>query len=156
MDVRGQVKSRRVFWQVYCALATTHALLCGYEAYWNSPTRDELAHLAAGISHITFQRFDLFRVNPPLVRSVAALPVVFAFPKTDWTAYTFQATERRDDCVGRRFAEVNGYRFRMLMVLGRWACIPFSVAGGWVCGRWATRLYGVPSGILARKGGLGL
>ena len=79
MDVRGQVKSRRVFWQVYCALATTHALLCGYEAYWNSPTRDELAHLAAGISHITFQRFDLFRVNPPLVRSVAAAASCFRF-----------------------------------------------------------------------------
>jgi hypothetical protein len=35
------------------------------------------------------------------------------------------------------------------MTLARWACIPFSLLGGWTCGRWATRLYGLPSGILA-------
>jgi hypothetical protein len=146
---RDREESYPVFWQAYCVFATVHVLLCGYEAYRNSPTRNELAHLAAGVSHLAFQRFDLYRVNPPLVRSVAALPVVLASPKTDWTAYTFEPTDRREDRVGGRFAELNGHRFPFLMILARWACIPFSLVGGWVCGRWAMRLYGIPSGILA-------
>jgi len=87
--VRDPLVSHRVFWLACCVFATVHAFLCGYQGYRNSPTRTEPAHLAAGVSHLAFQRFDLFRVNPPLVRSVAALPVTLASPKTDWTAYTF-------------------------------------------------------------------
>jgi hypothetical protein len=146
---RDPAASHRLFWQAYCVFATVHVLLCGYQACWNSPTRNEIAHLVAGVSHLTFQRFDLYRVNPPLVRSAAAVPVVLASPETGWEAYRFEPTERRENQVGGRFAELNGQRSFFLMTLARCACIPFSLLGSWICGRWAMRLYGLPSAILA-------
>ncbi len=139
----------RVFWLMYCLLATMGGLLCGYQAYWNSPTRSEPAHLAAGLSHLAFQRFDLYRVNPPLVRSVAAVPVALAPHRADWSAYRFKATERREAAVAKRFVRANGRRFPFLLTLARWACLPFSLLGGWICGRWAMRIYGLPSGLAA-------
>ena len=53
--------------------------------YWlHSPTLNEPGHLVAGLINWQFGRFNVYKVNPPLVRKVAALPVLFAGPKTDW------------------------------------------------------------------------
>ena len=52
-----------------------HIVMLGWEAAWNSPTIDEPAYLASGVSHWEFGRFDLCKVSPPLVRLVAAIPV---------------------------------------------------------------------------------
>jgi hypothetical protein len=41
----------------------------------NSPVMSEDAHLASGAGHYKYHRFDLYRVNPPLVRLIAVLPV---------------------------------------------------------------------------------
>lgn len=57
-----------------------HAVLVTRSALCHSPVNGEGGHLSAGISHLLFGRFDLFRVNPPLVRTLAAIPVVFASP----------------------------------------------------------------------------
>ena len=66
-------------------LFVAQTVLLGYSAWIHSPTWDEVGHLAAGISHWKFGRFDLFSVNPPLVRTIAAAPVVlFCDPKMDW------------------------------------------------------------------------
>src|SRR5690348_10074181 len=69
-------------------LLIIHAALLAWQAYRYSPTIDEPAHLVAGISHWKFGRFDLYRVNPPLVRLVAALPMLVVDPKTDWSGFT--------------------------------------------------------------------
>jgi len=64
---------------VTCAVITllaTHAGLLGWGAYRHSPTLNEPAHLAAGIATGRFGRFDLYQQNPPLVRALAALPVL--------------------------------------------------------------------------------
>ena len=34
-------------------------------------------------------------------------------------------------------------------MVARWACIPFSILGGYICFRWARELYGVAAGIFA-------
>ena len=70
------------------ALLAIHAGLLAYGAAVHSPSIDEVGHLAAGLSHWQFGKFDLYHVNPPLVRMVAAVPVLFAQPKTDWSQYS--------------------------------------------------------------------
>jgi hypothetical protein len=142
-------KSTEIFWKIYVGLALVHIFLLGYQAVWNSPTRNEQSHLVAGVSHWEFQRFDLFRVNPPLVRTWAAVPVALLPHEEDWRSYSLRPTKRREASVGQAFAEVNGPRCSWLMTNARWMCIPFSLLGGWICGRWAMRLYGLPSGVLA-------
>ena len=52
-------------------------------------------------------------------------------------------------CDDDAFLKANGPKSFWLVTLGRWACIPFSLLGGYVCFRWAYELYGSGSGLLA-------
>ncbi len=130
-------------------LLCVHAGLLAWGAYRHSPTYDEVAYLPAGVSHWMFGRFDLASVSPPLVRLVAAAPVVLAQPKTEWRYYETSPSTAPAHRVGRDFARVNGERTFWLFTLARWACIPFSLIGGYVCFAWARALYGAASGLLA-------
>lgn len=130
-------------------LLSVHALLLGWSAYRHSPTMDEPAHLAAGISHWRYGRFDLYSVNPPLVRMVAALPVLAADPVLKFGGFRTADTGRAETRVGNAFIEANGKRIFWLITLARWACIPFSLLGGWFCWRWASEMFGNASGLTA-------
>lgn len=134
---------------VVAVVLSVHIGLLGGASYANSCTIDEAAHLPAGLSHWLFGTFELYRVNPPLIRSVAAVPVLFAAPNMDWNRSYEGPYSRSEFSVGRRFSQANGMRVFWLFTLARWACIPFSVLGAWVCYRWATDLFGVWSGMLA-------
>jgi len=103
----------------------------------------------AGISHWRFRTFDLYRVNPPLVRLVAALPVLPANAMTDWGHYDSSAGTRSERSLRRDFVAANGPRIFLFHTLARLACIPFSLLGGYVCFRWARELYGQVAGIVA-------
>jgi 4-amino-4-deoxy-L-arabinose transferase-like glycosyltransferase len=131
------------------SLLIVHTGLLAWSAWRHSPVLAEVGHLPAGISHWRFGRFDLYRVNPPLVRMVAALPVLLAGPATDWKSYSTDATTRSENVVGDAFVNANGPRTFWLYTLGRWACIPFGWVGAWLCYRWARDLYGMASGLLA-------
>src|SRR5438128_1492611 len=88
------------FWVV--ALLLTHAGLLAYAATKHSPSIDEVAYLPAGVSHWKFGRFDLYRVNPPLVRMVAVIPVLlFERPEIDWSKYTNAPGARSEFVIGR-------------------------------------------------------
>ena len=131
------------------ALCLVHAALLAWSSTRLSPTLDEIGHLPAGISHWQFCDFDLYRVNPPLPRMVAAIPVLWCRPKTDWSNYQLNPLARETIPMGIRFAKANGMRTFFLFAVGRWACIPFSLLGAWVCWRWGTELWGNKAGIAA-------
>jgi len=123
--------------------------MLAYGASRQSPTVDEPGHLVAGLSHWQFGQFDLYRVNPPLVRLFATLPVVFADPEVSWTVYDDGPGVRSERKVREDFISLNGRRTLWYLFLGRWACIPFSVIGAYTCFIWARLLYGHASGMLA-------
>jgi hypothetical protein len=131
------------------AILIVHAALLAYLAARHSPTIHEMPHLPAGICHWQFGMFELYRVNPPLPRMVAALPVLFCDPKTDWDNYQLDPLSRETIPMGIRFAKANGARTIFLFMVARWACIPFCLIGGWVCYRWGCELWGTPAGFLA-------
>ncbi|MBI2826204.1 MAG: glycosyltransferase family 39 protein [Planctomycetia bacterium] len=130
-------------------LLAVHTALLAWSAYRHSPVMSEVGHLPAGISHWQFGRFDLYRVNPPLARMVAALPVMLAGPAVKWSTYSTDPLTRSETTVGIDFVNANGFRTFWLYTLGRWACIPFSLAGAWICYRWARELYGAAAGLAA-------
>jgi hypothetical protein len=123
------------------ALCCVHACLLGYSATRHSPTALEGPLLAAGVSHWELGRFELYRVNPPLVRMVAAMPVMLVGCNTDWSTYVEAPRLRPEYALGRHFIRINGERSFWLMTLARWACIPFSLIGGVFCFLWARELY---------------
>jgi hypothetical protein len=130
-------------------LILSHSILLAWEAVCHSPTFNEPGHLAAGISYWQFGRFDIYRVNPPLAKLVAAAPVVLSRPLTDWRKFSIEPGARPEFVLGEDFVAANGERTFWLITLARWACIPFSVVGGCVCYRWANELYGAWAGLFA-------
>jgi hypothetical protein len=120
-----------------------HAALVAYLAITVGPTCDEPFHLAAGVRRFDRGAFDLDLGNPPLVGTVAALPLLFTDVKVDWRHVPDSVI------AGHDFSNANGVRFFALLSAGRLACLPFSLLGAWVCFRWASRLHGAAGGLLA-------
>jgi len=134
---------------VVVALLAVHTGLLGYSAYVHSPTLNEPGHLVAGLSHWKFGRFELYRVNPPLVRMVAALPVMAVGHEEDWSGFHEGPGARPVFGMGEDLVAANGERSFFLFMVARWACIPFSWLGAIVCYLWARDLFGRPSGVMA-------
>lgn len=134
---------------IVAALLVVHGVILAWGAASQSPVPEEVAQLPAGISHLQFGRYDLYRVNPPLVRMLAALPVLTVGAETDWREFPSSPYARPEFLVGDRFIEANGERSFWLFTIARWACLPLSLIGGYVCYRWAYLLFGPPAGILA-------
>lgn len=131
------------------AILVSHGLLLGWISVINAPMYDEMAHLPSGLAHWQLGNFDLYRVNPPLMRMIASIPLLLIEPETDWTWFTDGAYDRPEFQIGRRFLQVNGYNSFWYFTVCRWAQIPVSIFGGWICYCWARDLFGKSSGFIA-------
>jgi 4-amino-4-deoxy-L-arabinose transferase-like glycosyltransferase len=130
-----------------------HAGLLGFGGWYHSPTWDEPGHLASGVSHWRTGCFDLYRVNPPLVRMAAALPVLASRADLSWVEeHAFSPDRRREWVAGYHLIEANGERAFWYVTLARWTCIPLSLLGAIVCYWWARELFGDAAGLI----GMGL
>lgn len=122
-----------------------HAILLGWIAYRYGPTWDEVTHLPSGISHWKFCDFTLYAVNPPLIRSIAALPVLVIPHQENWAQLASAkgtVSRRAEFGVGSDFVKANGVHSFFLYTIARWACIPFALLAAYICFRWACELYG--------------
>lgn len=140
----GEALSRRsrLFQLTIIGVLAIHILLLAFGAYVHSPTLDEPAHLASGIYHWKYLQFECYRVNPPLVRMVAALPSLVAGAECSIKGISLSPYSRPEFALGNRFMEKNQRRGCWLIILGRWVCIPFSVLGALIIYRWARESFG--------------
>ncbi|MDR3637808.1 MAG: glycosyltransferase family 39 protein [Isosphaeraceae bacterium] len=134
---------------VVILLLLVHAGLLLGNLRWNFIVVDEVAHVPAGVSHWQTGSFSLDRVNPPLARMLAALPMLPAHPKTDYHRFDASHGIRREWEVGRDFIAANGGRSFDLICLARLPGVVWSLLGGWLVFRWARELYGNGGGYLA-------
>lgn len=132
-----------------CFVFLLHSGLLAWRGERESPVIGEINHLSGGVSHILLGRFDVFRVNPPLVRTCAAFPVVIAWPSTDWKQYDTNLLLRMEGVIGTDFVRANGGYSLELLCFARWACILFSLLGAWICWHWSQTLGGAGTGLLA-------
>jgi hypothetical protein len=109
---------------------------------------DEVGHLAAGLSHWETGTFTLYRVNPPLVRLVATLPVLLARPQTDYRHWQDLPGHRPEWSIGQDLSRANRERYCRLVCLARLAGVAWSALGGWLIFCWARQLYGTAAGYL--------
>lgn len=123
------------------ALLAIHVGLIAYSATRHSPTLNEPGHLVAGLSHWEFGRFEVYRVNPPLVHYVAAIPVLVAGYEPDWSGFYDSPGARPEFKMGEDFIRANGERSIWLFTIARWACLPFTVIGGLFCFAWSRELW---------------
>ena len=145
---QSALESFRFRWPLISLLGV-HISLLAWSGYCHSPSQNEIGHLPAGIAIWQYGRFDLYRVNPPLVKLLAAAPVCVWQPDITLNNYDSSPELRPEVWIGQRFTESNGNRSFWFFTLARWACIPLSILGGWCCFQWARLLYGERAGLLA-------
>jgi hypothetical protein len=126
-------------------LLAAAAILLG-EAIGDSVTVDEFAHLPAGVYYLETGHFDVYNLSPPLLRELAALPVVAARPAGDFARFT---TFPQHWGLGYEFMERNRARYHFLFVLGRLPMIALAlglVVAVYLCG---VRHLGAAAGLAA-------
>lgn len=132
-------------------LLAVHLTLAVQSLVRENPTIDEVIHLPAGISYWQTGTFKLYHHNPPLVKLIAALPVVRSgvvtdplyrdnlwagdYPNKTWFAHTF--------------AELNVADYFELFTRARLLMPLFSVVGALAVFAWSAKLYGPGGGLLS-------
>jgi hypothetical protein len=134
---------------VMVLLLAVHALLLLYGIRCHFATRNEVAHVPAGLAVWKTGTFTLYRVNPPLWRMLAVLPVLAAQPNTDFEDLSDAPELRQEWEAARRFADLNKQNYMDLIRLARLAGIAWSLLGGWLVYLWAGEIYGRRAGLLA-------
>jgi hypothetical protein len=122
--------------------------LLAWIAYRHSPVIDEVAHVPAAISSWQLGTFDLYRVNPPLTRLVAGLPMIVGGAQLDWGTYRSGVSDRPEWSMGKAFVRTNP-RWQRYVFAGRLALLTLMLLGGYVCHAWARELYGESAGLCA-------
>jgi 4-amino-4-deoxy-L-arabinose transferase-like glycosyltransferase len=132
-------------------LLLLHYGLAAQSLLQENPTIDEVVHLPAGVTYWQKKTFRLYHHNPPLVKLVAALPVVWSGVFTErlyeLPAWTTKAPDQAT--FAHHFAFWNPEHYFELFQLARLTMPLFSVLGGVVVFMWSRRLYGNWGGLLS-------
>jgi hypothetical protein len=129
-------------------LLAVFALLCAHGLRWDTPTVDEFAHLPAGYHYLQTGRFELFPLNPPLVKILCALPLLALHPSID-TAAPVQNTGWYPWVFGTDFMERNRADYDRIFLVGRLPAVALGLLLAALVYLWARDLYGDEAGLIA-------
>jgi hypothetical protein len=132
-------------------LLALHYALAAHSLSQENPTVDEVVHMPAGITYWQKGTFRLYHHNPPLVKLVAALPVVWANPATEqlYQMPSWKTPDPSQTTFSQSFARYNVTRYFELFQLARMMMPLFSIMGGLAVFAWSRRLYGIWGGLLS-------
>jgi hypothetical protein len=132
-------------------LLSLHYALAVSSLLQENPTVDEVVHLPAGVTYWQKRTFRLYHHNPPLVKLVAALPVVWANPETAplYAQPSWKTEPPAPTTFSQSFARFNIPRYFELFRLARVTMPLFSIIGGLTVFAWSRRLYGTWGGLLS-------
>jgi hypothetical protein len=132
-------------------LLALHVAMAEHSLIQENPTVDEVVHLPAGITYWQKGTFRLYHHNPPLIKMIAALPVVWAKPVMEqvYQQPSWTSPDPSPPTFSQTFARKNFGRYFELFRLGRMVMPLFSVVGGLTVFAWSRRLYGNGGGLLS-------
>lgn len=139
MGIEGKIKSKGPL-AVLSALVAGFACLAVEVIESNAIMVDEFAHLPAGVSYFDLRRFYIYRVNPPLVQGLAALPVWLSGPRMDYSRAG--SGERSEWNVGLDFLAANADQNHRYFSRARSAVTVLAIACGILIYRWSSELHG--------------
>jgi dolichyl-phosphate-mannose-protein mannosyltransferase len=119
----------------------------------SSVTIDEFSHLPAGLTYWQTRTFGLYHHNPPLVKMLAAAPVLLEHPVVDYGG-SWDRARRAGSPPGHvefaiEFMRSNADRYFELFNRGRAVIVLLSVVGGLLVFLWGRDLWGGGGGLLA-------
>ena len=146
--MQHSVKIRLSSTAVVVGMMIVHAVLLIVGARRHFVVLDEVGHVPAGISHWQTGDFSLYRVNPPLARMLATLPVLLARPlhnlcSSRSLAWHACRLDRRTRLRRAQRPALPGPGFP-----GRLPGILWSFLGAWIIYLWGRELYGGWAGCL--------
>jgi 4-amino-4-deoxy-L-arabinose transferase-like glycosyltransferase len=132
-------------------LLAIHLALAVSSLVRENPTIDEVIHLPAGITYWQHGTFKLYRHNPPLVKLLAALPVIVAGVEMEplYQSPSWREEPPNKAVFGHLFAYLNAADYFELFTRARLVMPVFSIVGGLVVFAWSRRLYGGLGGLLS-------
>jgi glycosyltransferase involved in cell wall biosynthesis len=141
---------RRLSWGGWAGVVTAMfvAVLLFAQVWRSGWCNDESAHIPAGLYHLETGRMDAYRVNPPLPRMLAALPLLFDRPKLEW--YSLTAPQARNEySFANDWIQGNLEDVPRQLRLVRSMMMLFFALGAWTIYRWTFELYGRGAAWLA-------
>lgn len=130
-------------------LLLLHVVLAVRSLVGENPTVDEVVHLPAGVTYWQTGTFRMYHHNPPLVKLIAALPVVASRAKVDYRETSWTTEPPNKAAIAHEFMRLNADRYFELFTRARLLMPVFSVVGGLVVFAWSRRLYGPWGGLLS-------
>lgn len=115
----------------------------------HGPSWDEVGHLPAGLSHWKTGRFELYRVNPPLIRMAATIPLIRESTATKFPYNPIYTLDRPEWARGRELIQEYRRDYFRLLRISRLSCLPFAIFAFWMIWRWSTDLFGYWGGMLS-------
>lgn len=113
-----------------------------------SQTTDEGAHLAAGYSYLVQKDFRLNREHPPLLKQIAAIPLVLLGNRVD-RPFDTSAWDRGDQwAMGQELLYFNQVPADRTLFLGRLGTMLLSLVLGLYLFKWTHELFGTGAAIL--------
>lgn len=125
---------------ITCGLGGLFVGLATWSVLQQSPSIDEVAHLPAGLSHWQLGKFELYAVNPPLVRMLATAPLAFCGTEVPWTNYSLRVPDRSEFAVGRDLIGLHELSSIDLFRAARITLLPFVLIGLTACRKWTARV----------------
>lgn len=132
---------------LFTAIAATFQFFVNEQMTDNFVTLDEYAHVPAGVSHWELGTFFIYRENPPLLRSLIALPVWLSRPATVYTSARSNVGQRSEGAVAADFLIANAGRYHRLLWRARCVTLMFSIACGALIFVWSSELFGSWAGV---------
>ena len=109
-------------------------------------TIDEGVHLAAGVTYWQKHDFRLNEEHPPLIKLLAALPVVLSRPHVNYDSPSWRSGDQW--AFAREFLYQSGNNPDTLLLLGRLPMVVVSLCLGFVLYLWGRKLAGDWAGLL--------
>lgn len=111
-----------------------------------SPAYDEITHLPSGFSYLKTGELKLNPEHPPLIKMLAAVPLLFLNLKFDPNDQNLTGPKTDEWQFGRDFLFNNGTD--RVIFWGRIPIILLSVLLGWYVFRWGKELFGHKAGVI--------
>lgn len=149
----NQKKSGKAVWILVVILLAGQWFVARWSLRTENPTIDEVLHLPAGISYWETGQFRLYHHNPPLVKIIAAWPVLSLLDDQK-QASLYQSRYWTDEPpnkagFGHDFAQLYAASYFELFTRARLMMPVFLTIGGLVVFVWSRRLYGDIGGLLS-------
>lgn len=141
---RNLLQTSKGFWCIIGLMLLFQFCLGAYSAQKLTVTHDEYWHLPVGLLSWETGKFDYDRLNPPLIRTWSALPLLLTSAQTGEPDYSSDPAD-----YGDAFLEANPEQYHHYYVLGRYSILLLSVATGILLAVWARELFGVSAACLA-------